>query len=122
MPKRIGLPPALLPQPQLVKFHEPTARLNPQRKNSVFTMVSDYRRRYDFTALIVSQDIPEALFVSDRVAWMDRGRIRFMGAPTELELVRDPALLEFVHHRNELLSDLASQQGRTALFADWPEL
>jgi phospholipid/cholesterol/gamma-HCH transport system ATP-binding protein len=122
MQKRVALARALVTQPQLILFDEPTAGLDPQRKNSVFTMVADYRRRFDFTALMVSHDIPEALFVSDRVAWMDRGSIRFTGPPTELELVRDPGLLEFVHHRNELLSDLASQQGRTSLFADWAEL
>ncbi|MBL9208714.1 MAG: ATP-binding cassette domain-containing protein [Opitutaceae bacterium] len=122
MQKRVALARALITRPQLILFDEPTAGLDPQRKNSVFTMVADYRKRFDFTALMVSHDIPEALFVSDRVAWMDRGQIRFSGAPTDLELARDPNLLEFIHHRNELLSDLAGQQGRTALFAQWPEL
>lgn len=122
MQKRVALARALITQPQLILFDEPTAGLDPQRKNSVFTMVADYRRRFDFTALMVSHDIPEALFVSDHVAWMDRGKIRFIGAPTDLELARDPALLEFVYHRNELLSDLAGQQGRTSLFADWNDL
>jgi phospholipid/cholesterol/gamma-HCH transport system ATP-binding protein len=122
MQKRVALARALITQPQLILFDEPTAGLDPTRKNSVFTMIADYRRRFDFTALMVSHDIPEALFVSDRVAWLDRGQVRFVGAPTDLELARDPALLEFVFHRNELLSDLAGQQGRTALFADWPEL
>ena len=122
MQKRVALARALITQPQLILFDEPTTGLDPQRKNGVFTMVADYRKRFDFTALMVSHDIPEALFVSDRVAWMDRGQMRFVGAPTDLELVRDPALLEFVHHRNELLSDLGGQQGRTALFADWEQL
>jgi phospholipid/cholesterol/gamma-HCH transport system ATP-binding protein len=122
MQKRVALARALITQPQLILFDEPTAGLDPARKNGVFTMVADYRRRFDFTALMVSHDIPEALFVSDRVAWMDRGQMRFVGAPTDLEIARDPALLEFVHHRNELLSDLAGQQGRSTLFSDWSEL
>jgi phospholipid/cholesterol/gamma-HCH transport system ATP-binding protein len=122
MQKRVALARALITQPQLILFDEPTTGLDPQRKNGVFAMVADYRRRFDFTALMVSHDIPEALFVSDRVAWMDRGQMRFIGAPTDLELARDPALLEFVHHRNELLSELGGQAGRTALFADWAEL
>lgn len=122
MQKRVALARALITQPQLILFDEPTTGLDPQRKNSVFTMVADYQKRFDFTALMVSHDIPEALFVSDRVAWMDRGRVRFAGAPVDLELVRDPDLLEFVHHRNGLLSDLAGQQNRSALFADWPEM
>ena len=122
MQKRVALARALITQPQLILFDEPTAGLDPARKNSVFTMIADYRRKFDFTAVIVSHDIPEVLFISDRVAWMDRGMIRFVGAPTDLEMAREPELLDFVHHRNELLSELAGQRGRSALFADWPEL
>ncbi len=122
MQKRVALARALITQPRLILFDEPTTGLDPQRKNGVFSMVADYQRRFDFTALMVSHDIPEALFVSDRVAWMDRGQMRFVGPPTDLEIARDPALLEFVHHRNELLSELARQHGRSTLFADWPEV
>lgn len=122
MQKRVALARALITEPQLILFDEPTTGLDPQRKNSVFTMIAEYRRRFDFTALMVCHDIPEALFVSDRVAWIDRGCVRFVGAPIELEAATDPELLEFVHHRNGLLSEVAGQNGRSALFAEWPGL
>lgn len=122
MQKRVALARALITQPQLILFDEPTTGLDPQRKNSVFTMIADYRRDFDFTAVMVCHDIPEALFVSDRVAWIDRGQVRFVGLPTDLEVATDPDLLEFVHHRNTLLSDVAGQQGRSTLFAQWQEL
>lgn len=122
MQKRVALARALITEPQLILFDEPTTGLDPQRKNGVFAMIADYRQRFDFTALMVSHDIPEALFISDRVAWIDRGRVRFVGAPIGLEVATDPELLEFVHHRNALLSELAGQQGRSALFAEWSEL
>jgi hypothetical protein len=122
MQKRVALARALITEPQLILFDEPTTGLDPQRKNSVFTMIAEYRRRFDFTALMVCHDIPEALFVSDRVAWIDGGRIRFVGAPIDLEVATDSDLLEFVHHRNTLLSDVAGQRGRSALFAEWPAL
>ncbi len=122
MQKRVALARALITEPQLILFDEPTSGLDPQRKNGVFTMIAEYRSRFDFTALMVCHDIPEALFVSDRVAWIDRGRVRFVGAPIDLEVATDPDLLEFVHHRNGLLSDIAGQLGRCALFADWAEL
>jgi energy-coupling factor transporter ATP-binding protein EcfA2 len=122
MQKRVALARALITQPQLILFDEPTTGLDPARKNGVFTMIADYRRKFDFTAVIVSHDIPEVLFISDKVAWMDRGIVRFVGAPTDLELAREPDLLDFVYHRNELLSELAGQRGRSALFADWPSL
>jgi phospholipid/cholesterol/gamma-HCH transport system ATP-binding protein len=122
MQKRVALARALITEPQLILFDEPTTGLDPQRKNSVFTMIADYRRRFDFTALMVCHDIPEALFVSDRVAWVNNGRVQFYGAPTNLEVATDPDLLEFVYHRNALLSEVAGQRGRSALFAEWPAL
>lgn len=122
MQKRVGLARALITEPQLILFDEPTTGLDPQRKNSVFEMVAEYRARFDFTALMVCHDIPEALFVSDRVAWLDRGQIRFFGPPTELEGARDPDLLDFIHHRNHLLGAVAGQRDRGDLFADWARL
>lgn len=122
MQKRVALARALITEPQLILFDEPTTGLDPQRKNSVFTMIADYRRRFDFTALMVSHDIPEALFVSDCVAWIDGGRVRFIGTPADLEQTSDPELLDFIHHRNGLLSEIAGQRSRNELVAEWPQL
>lgn len=122
MQKRVALARALITEPQLILFDEPTTGLDPQRKNSVFTMIADYRRRFDFTALMVSHDIPEALFVSDCVAWVDGGRVRFIGTPSDLELTSDPELLDFIHHRNALLREIAGQRSRNELVAEWPQL
>lgn len=122
MQKRVALARALITEPQLILFDEPTTGLDPERKNNVFSMIADYRRRFDFTALMVSHDIPEALFVSDRVAWLDGGRIRFEGAPSDLEDATEPELVDFVFNRGKLLSDTAGLRGRTELIADWPRL
>ncbi|MFP4069428.1 MAG: ABC transporter ATP-binding protein [Verrucomicrobiota bacterium] len=84
MKKRVALARALITDPQIVLFDEPTTGLDPERKFSVFEMIADYRERFGFTALLVSHDIPEVFEVSDRVAWLDGGRIRFFGEPSEI--------------------------------------
>lgn len=122
MQKRVALARALITEPQLILFDEPTTGLDPERKNGVFSMIADYRRRFDFTALMVSHDIPEALFVSDRVAWLDAGRIRFEGDPSDLEHAHDPELVDFVFNHGKLLSDIAGLRDRAELVARWPQL
>ncbi len=83
MQKRLALARAIVTHPELVLFDEPTAGLDPLRRNAVFAMIAKYQRRFSFTALIVTHDVPEALAVSDRVALISGGRICFEGSPAE---------------------------------------
>lgn len=83
MQKRLALARAIVTQPELVLFDEPTAGLDPLRRNAVFSMIAKYQRRFRFTALIVTHDVPEALASSDHVALLNQGRIAFEGSPAE---------------------------------------
>lgn len=81
--KRVALARALVTQPELVFFDEPTAGLDPLRRNAVFAMIAQYQRQFHFTALVVTHDVTEALIASDRVALLTRGEICFCGTPAE---------------------------------------
>jgi len=83
MQKRVALARAIVTKPELVFFDEPTAGLDPLRRNAVFSMIAQYQRQFGFTALIVTHDVVEALVTSDRVALLDNGRICFEGTPDE---------------------------------------
>jgi phospholipid/cholesterol/gamma-HCH transport system ATP-binding protein len=83
MQKRLALARALVMHPKLVLFDEPTAGLDPPARNAVFGMIVQYRQEFDFTAVVVTHDVPEALSVSDRVALLEDGRICFEGTPAE---------------------------------------
>lgn len=94
MQKRLALARAIVTRPELVLFDEPTAGLDPLRRNAVFTMIVKYQRQFGFTAVIVTHDVPEALATSDHVALLDGGRICFTGTSAEfsasdLSVVRD---------------------------------
>ena len=84
MKKRVALARALITNPEIILFDEPTTGLDPQRKYGVFEMIRDYRKRFGFTVLMVSHDVPEVFEISDKVAWLDGGKIRFWGPPSEL--------------------------------------
>jgi len=96
MKKRVALARALVTDPRIVLFDEPTTGLDPERKFGVFEMIADYRERFGFTALLVSHDIPEVFEISDRVAWLDGGRIRFFGPPAEIDDEVESALAGFL--------------------------
>lgn len=94
MQKRLALARAIVTRPELVLFDEPTAGLDPLRRNAVFTMIVKYQRQFGFTAIIVTHDVPEALVASDRVALLESGRICFTGTAEEfsasdVSVVRD---------------------------------
>ncbi len=100
MQKRVALARALVTKPDLVLFDEPTTGLDPERKFSVFEMIADYRERFGFSALLVSHDIPEVFEVSDHVAWLDEGRIKFFGEPDQLNAEAETALAGFLNKAN----------------------
>jgi len=95
MQKRLALARAIVTRPELVFFDEPTAGLDPLRRNAVFEMIATYQRQLGFTALIVTHDVPEALAASDRVALLDKGRMRFEGTPAEFSTATLPVVRDF---------------------------
>ncbi len=100
MQKRVALARALITKPKIVLFDEPTTGLDPERKFGVFEMIADYRKRFGFTALLVSHDIPEVFEISDRIAWLDNGKLRFCGDPEALNLSGDEDLSGFLKKAN----------------------
>lgn len=95
MQKRLALARALVTRPELVLFDEPTAGLDPLRRNAVFTLIAHARREFGFTAVVVTHDLPEALAACDHLALLDRGRIHFSGTPGDFAATSDPVVSAF---------------------------
>ena len=95
MQKRLALARAIVTRPEIVLFDEPTAGLDPLRRNAVFTMIAKYQRLFNFTALVVTHDVTEALVASDRVALLNQGRICFEGTPSEFTISTHPVVCGF---------------------------
>lgn len=108
MQKRLALARAIVTRPELVLFDEPTAGLDPLRRNAVFSMIAKYRRRFGFTALVVTHDVPEALVASDRVALLDQGTICFEGTPGEFTASSHPVVRGFRDSAEALAATIAT--------------
>jgi phospholipid/cholesterol/gamma-HCH transport system ATP-binding protein len=108
MQKRLALARAIVTRPEIVLFDEPTAGLDPLRRNAVFSMIAKYQRQFSFTALIVTHDVPEALVASDRVALLNHGRICFAGSPDEFSTSTHPVVAVFRDSTTALAHSLAA--------------
>ncbi|MCW0220711.1 MAG: ATP-binding cassette domain-containing protein [Prosthecobacter sp.] len=115
MQKRLALARAIVTRPELVLFDEPTAGLDPLRRNAVFLMIAKYQRQFGFTAVIVTHDVPEALIASDRVALLDQGRMHFQGTPAEFSASIDPVVTSFRDNTTALSSSLAAIRSGLAI-------
>jgi len=96
MRKRVGLARALVNNPDIILFDEPTTGLDPLRKNAVHELIAASQRRHGFTAIIVSHEIPDIFTITDRIAMLDEGRIVVDTPSSEFERVKNEAFLNFL--------------------------
>jgi phospholipid/cholesterol/gamma-HCH transport system ATP-binding protein len=126
MKKRVALARALVTDPQIVLFDEPTTGLDPIRKNAVHSMILDYQRRFGFTGVVVSHEIPDIFFISQWVAMIDEGRIRFEGTPEEIQQASDPGVRNFIlgleSPRDELTGITSQSIGQNRLLQELSRL
>lgn len=84
MKKRVAFARALVTNPKIVLFDEPTTGLDPIRKKNVHSMIKEYQEKFDFTAVIVSHDILDVFNISQRIAMLNEGIIQFEGTKNEV--------------------------------------
>ena len=101
MQKRTALARALVTDPSIVLFDEPTTGQDPIRKNAILGMVAEYQKRFGFTALLISHEIPDVYFISNRILALYDRKIVFQGDPEDFEALDHP-------FRQELISSLES--------------
>lgn len=106
MQKRLALARAIVTRPEMVFFDEPTAGLDPLRRNAVFTMIAKYQSVFGFTALVVTHDVVEALAASSTVALLHRGEICFSGTPDEFASSAHPVVESFRDSPQALRAEL----------------
>ncbi len=97
MRKRVAIARALVTEPRVVFLDEPTTGLDPILVNSIHHLIVGLHRKFGFTAVMVSHEIPEVFQVADRVAVLHEGRIHAVGTPEEIQGSTDPAVRRFIH-------------------------
>ncbi len=99
MKKRVALARSLAMDPEVVLFDEPTTGLDPMTSATIGHLIHNTRRDLGVTSVVVTHDLELARRVADRIAFLDQGRIRFLGTWDEAARSDDALLADFLAGR-----------------------
>jgi phospholipid/cholesterol/gamma-HCH transport system ATP-binding protein len=115
MQKRVALARALITDPKVVLFDEPTTGLDPVRKKNVLSMITHNQKNFGFTAVLVSHDVPDVFYISNRIAVLEEGQIVFEGTPLELEQSDLQVVYEYINSVQSLENEIIELKSRLDL-------
>ena len=101
MKKRAGLARALVTEPEIMLFDEPTTGLDPLLGKQIHQLIRKMHETFKFTGVIVSHDIPEVFSISDRVAMLAEGAIAEVGSTEQMIASKNPVVRQFLHGETE---------------------
>ncbi|MDO6563216.1 amino acid ABC transporter permease/ATP-binding protein [Amphritea sp. 1_MG-2023] len=93
--QRVAISRALMMRPQIMLFDEPTSALDPEKVNEVLQVIEDLARE-GITMVIVTHEMNFAFKVSDRVVFMEQGRVVCDDAPQLLRGGHNPRVEAFL--------------------------
>ncbi len=96
MKKRVGLARAIIYEPQIVLYDEPTTGLDPIVSDSIDQLIMCVRDRLKVTSIVVTHDMRSARRVGNRVMLLHEKKIYASGAPEEFFASPDPVVRQFV--------------------------
>jgi len=97
MKKRAAIARALVIEPQLILYDEPTSELDPLSSVVVGEEILKLKERIHVTSLVVSHDRDLAFGIADRIAVIDEGRIITIGTPDEVKNCTEERVQKFLH-------------------------
>ena len=97
MRKRVGLARAIIYQPEIVLYDEPTTGLDPIVSDSIDQLIIRVRDRLHVTTVVVTHDMRSARRVGDRILMLHDKKIYATGTPEEIFGSEDPVVKQFIN-------------------------
>jgi phospholipid/cholesterol/gamma-HCH transport system ATP-binding protein len=101
MRKRAGLARALIMDPEIVLFDEPTTGLDPVLATSIHQLIARTHEAFGFTGVLVSHTIPQVFDISDYVAILANGVIEEISPPEAFRTSTNPVVQQFIQGKTE---------------------
>jgi phospholipid/cholesterol/gamma-HCH transport system ATP-binding protein len=101
MQKRAGLARAVVANPEIIFFDEPTTGLDPINADRINQLIVEQVKRLGATAVSITHDMASARTIADEIAMLHKGRIVWRGPASEIDRSGDPLVEQFVAGRAE---------------------
>ena len=96
MKKRVGLARAIVYQPEIVLYDEPTTGLDPIVSDSIDQLMMRVRDRLRVTTVVVTHDMRSARRVGQRILMLHDKKIYATGTPDQIFASADPVVKQFI--------------------------
>jgi phospholipid/cholesterol/gamma-HCH transport system ATP-binding protein len=100
MRKRCGIARAIVARADCILYDEPNSGLDPIVSDVIDQMILRLQKRYGITSVVVTHDMKSVFKIADRVAFLKRGVIHFLGTPEELRQSQDQEVQDFIEGRS----------------------
>jgi phospholipid/cholesterol/gamma-HCH transport system ATP-binding protein len=101
MRKRVALARAIVGDPKIVLYDEPTTGLDPITSGTINELIKKLRDTQNVASIVVTHDIESALTVGDRFAMLKDGEIIFEGSADDVRHTDHPYVREFIDSRKQ---------------------
>ncbi len=97
MRKRVAIARAIIYDPKIVIYDEPTTGIDPISVDKIVSLIQDLHNRLFVTSMVVTHDLETGLKIADRIAFLLGGKIIFEGEKDEIENTKDKRLIQFIN-------------------------
>ena len=111
MKKRVGLARTIALQPQVILYDEPTTGLDPINTARINHLIKGIAQTLKLTSIVVTHDMGTAFAVSDRMAFIHRGKVLLQGTPDEFHQSNDERIRNFIEGVAPVTEDVATLLG-----------
>ena len=99
MKKRAAVSRAIVRDPQIILYDEPTAGLDPIMATTVNELIIELRQKLHITSMVVTHDMASAYTVADRIGMLSGGKIIETGTADQIRATRNPIVRQFIEGR-----------------------
>jgi phospholipid/cholesterol/gamma-HCH transport system ATP-binding protein len=96
MIRRAALARSLVRNPEIMLLDEPTTGLDPVIGHAILNLIDSCHKRFEFTGIIVTHQIPKAFEIVQKVAMLHEGRILIVTPPQGILSSSDPVVHQFI--------------------------
>jgi phospholipid/cholesterol/gamma-HCH transport system ATP-binding protein len=97
MQKRLGIARALIVEPEIIFYDEPTAGLDPITSRTIAELIQNLKSTLGSTLITVTNDVQRAYQLADQIYFLAQGQLTRGGAPQEVKDTQNAGLRQFIY-------------------------